>query len=102
MLKSSDNMLPPLGCLMRTIPIAYCCCKDRLDDASDIDVDPGIREGAIEEKLTLSVERGTVVYEGDNCVSSFAEHHSGKPSESTHVVSSAMGWSVNPARVSGR
>ena len=60
MLNGSDNMLSPLGC---------CCCKDRLDDASDFDADPGIREGAIEEKLTFGVERGAIIYEGDNhCV----------------------------------
>ena len=64
-----------------------------MDDASDFDVDPGICEGAILEELTRSVERGAVVYGGDSCVSSFAEHHSDTPSEHTNVVSAAPGWS---------
>ena len=59
---------------------ACCCWKDRLD--------PGICKGAIEEDLTLSVERGAVVDEGDNCMSSLAEHHcdnNDKSSERTNL-----------------
>ena len=43
------------------------CCNDRLDDASDADT--GFRESAIEGKLTLGVEGGAILYEGDNRVS---------------------------------
>ena len=76
MLNGSDNMLSPLGCLMRMVPVAAA-------------------KAAWMMRLTLTLTpasaRALSSNEGNNYVSSFTEHHSDKSLHPPSGVATRVG-----------